>query len=77
LLDQLRGESLQWAEQISDGPPLAIRGILESVHKGLEVSLQEGTQIELDNLLKVRTSEDAIEGVTAFFTKRQAEFKGK
>jgi enoyl-CoA hydratase len=75
--DSLLSEAMTWAERLADGPPLAIHGILDSVQKGDSVSLQEGLSIELKNMLSVSGSEDAIEGVTAFFSKRKAEFKGR
>lgn len=75
--EKLLEEALHWAEQMAGGPPLAIKGILDSVNRGQEVPIHEGISIELENMLSVKNSEDAIEGVTAFFTKRKAEFKGK
>lgn len=75
--EQLLDEALQWAQQLADGPPLATRAILDSVERGLEVSVQQGVTIEKRNMLIVSRSEDAIEGVTAFFTRRKPEFKGK
>lgn len=75
--NQLLEEAFNWAREIADGPPLAMKGILNSVTQGLELPIQEGIAIELENLMTVKNSEDAIEGVTAFFTKRKADFKGK
>jgi enoyl-CoA hydratase len=75
--ESLLFEAMTWAEGFADGPPLAIQGILDSVQRGEAVTLQEGLSIELENMLKVSRSEDAIEGVTAFFSKRKAEFKGR
>jgi enoyl-CoA hydratase len=70
-------EALNWAKQMAEGPPLAIKGMLDSVYRGLELPIHDGIAIELENMLTVAGSEDAIEGVTAFFTKRKANFKGK
>lgn len=70
-------DALKWAAELADGPPLAIKGILDCLNSGAEVSLQKGLNIELENMLKVSRSEDAIEGVTAFFSKRKAEYKGR
>lgn len=75
--DQLKKATLSWAERLAEGAPLAMTGIMKSVNHGLACSIQEGTTVEMDNMLKVKNSEDAIEGVTAFFTKRKADFKGK
>lgn len=70
-------EAINWAEELADGPPLAINGILDSVQRGASESLQEGLSIELENMLKISGSEDAIEGITAFFSKRKPEYKGR
>ncbi|CAH0344044.1 enoyl-CoA hydratase-related protein [Bacillus sp. CECT 9360] len=75
--NELRNETLNWAKQLADGPPLAVKGIIESVVKGLEQPLQDGLSIELEHMLNVSRSEDAIEGVSAFFAKRKPEFKGR
>jgi enoyl-CoA hydratase len=75
--EKLMEEALNWAQLLAEGPPLAIKGILDSVNRGLEAPLEEGIAIELENLRMIKTSEDTIEGVTAFFTKRKPEFKGR
>lgn len=75
--EQLLEEALNWAAQFADGPPLAVKGILESVMKGSGQPFDEGLEIELGHILAVSRSEDAIEGVSAFYTKRTPEFKGK
>ncbi len=69
--------ALAYADQLAEGPPLAIRGILDAVSRGMETTLDEGLQIELEHNVSIVRSEDAIEGISAFFMKRKAEFKGK
>lgn len=73
----LHKETLKWAESLAEGPPLAIKAILDSVHRGIKSTLDKGLQIETENVLKVSTSQDAIEGISAFFTKRKPDFKGQ
>ena len=75
--NMLKFETLTIANRLAEGPPLAIKGILDSVMRGTEVPLEEGISIELDNMLKITKSEDAMEGISAFFMKRKAEFSGK
>ncbi|WP_251554209.1 enoyl-CoA hydratase/isomerase family protein [Neobacillus muris] len=75
--EDLMDEAIEWAARLAEGPPLAMKGILDSVNRGSDLPITEGTSIELEHIMAVRGSEDAIEGVTAFFTKRKAEFKGK
>ena len=76
-LEKLKEETMEWARQIADGPPLALSGILDSVNRGSDLPINQGIGIEIENMAAVSASQDAIEGVTAFFTKRKAEFKGK
>lgn len=75
--NMLKYETLAIAANLAEGPPLAVQGILDSVRRGTEVSLEEGISIELENMLKIARSEDAMEGISAFFMKRKAEFSGK
>lgn len=75
--DQLAEEAYEWAKQLAEGPPVAMKGILKSVMNGSEKDLSEGLKIERENMLAVMRTEDAIEGVAAFFTKRKPSFKGK
>ena len=75
--DQVREEAFQWAKELAAGPPIAMKGILDSVVRGCEKDLSRGLSIERENMLSVIRTEDAIEGVTAFFTKREPSFKGR
>ncbi len=56
---------------------MAIKGILDAVVRGGSSVLNEGLEIERENVKTVMTSEDAVEGVTAFFSKKQPSFKGR
>ncbi|MFD1428008.1 enoyl-CoA hydratase [Kroppenstedtia sanguinis] len=75
--EQVREEAFQWAKELAAGPPIAMKGILDAVVRGSEADLSQGLSIERENMLSVIGTEDAIEGVTAFFTKREPSFKGK
>lgn len=65
------------AKAIAKQAPLAIKYCLESVDRGLNMSLDEGLAHEADLFGLVFGSEDVREGVTAFVEKRKADFKGK
>jgi enoyl-CoA hydratase len=47
------------------------------VERGLEVSLNEGLATEMEEMLQVIATEDAVEGIQAFFTKKEPRFKGR
>ncbi|MBH8596578.1 enoyl-CoA hydratase/isomerase family protein [Thermoactinomyces sp. CICC 10521] len=70
-------EAFSQAKQLAAGPPIALKAILDSTIRGEEVLLKQGLEIEKENMLKVAQTEDAIEGVAAFFSKRAPSFKGR
>jgi len=65
------------ARQIAKRPPIATRLILEAVDDGLPAPLDQALEIETRHFLKVLRTEDAAEGIQAFFGKREPQFKGK
>jgi enoyl-CoA hydratase/carnithine racemase len=65
------------ARQIAKRPPIATRLIIEAVDDGLEAPIDQALEIETRAFLKVLRTEDASEGIQAFFGKREAQFKGK
>jgi enoyl-CoA hydratase/carnithine racemase len=65
------------ARQIGKRPPIATRLILETVDDGLPAPIDTALEIEARAFLKTLRTEDAAEGIQAFFGKREAEFKGR
>jgi enoyl-CoA hydratase/carnithine racemase len=65
------------ARQIAKRPPIATRLILEAVDDGLAAPIEQALEIETRHFTKVLRTEDASEGIQAFFGKREPEFKGK
>ena len=65
------------ARQIGKRPPLATRLIIEAVDDGLEAPMDKALEIETRAFLKVLRTEDASEGIQAFFGKREPSFKGR
>ncbi len=57
--------------------PLAASYVLETVNRGLNVSLEDGIRLEADYFGKSCASNDMKEGTSAFLEKRKPEFKGK
>ena len=56
---------------------VALRYAKESIDTGLDMDLKDGIKNEINCVGMVFSSEDRIEGVTAFLEKRKAEFKNK
>jgi len=65
------------AQKIIANAPLAVQYSLEAINKGLEMTLSEALYLEAVLFSVACSSEDKIEGTTAFLEKRPAQFKGK
>jgi len=65
------------ARELAKRPPIATRLIIEAVDDGIQAPIDQAIEVELRAFLQTLRSEDASEGIQAFFQKRPAEFKGK
>jgi enoyl-CoA hydratase/carnithine racemase len=65
------------ARQLGKRAPLATAAILKAVDEGLEAPMAKSIDIELEQFLPTLRSEDAAEGIQAFFAKREPQFKGR
>ena len=65
------------AREIAKRPPIATRLIIEAVDEGLEAPIDKAIDIEIRAFLKSLKTEDASEGIQAFFAKREPSFKGR
>jgi enoyl-CoA hydratase len=73
----LMAEARKLAAALAAKAPIAMRYILEAVHKGLEMPLPQAQVFEATLFGLVSSTEDMREGTKAFLEKRKAEFKGK
>jgi enoyl-CoA hydratase/carnithine racemase len=65
------------ARQLARRAPLATAAIIRAVDEGLEAPMAKSIDIELEAFMPTLRSEDAAEGIQAFFAKREPQFKGK
>jgi enoyl-CoA hydratase/carnithine racemase len=65
------------ARQLAKRAPLATAAIIKAVDEGLEAPMARSIDVEIDAFMPTLRSEDAAEGIQAFFAKREAEFKGR
>jgi enoyl-CoA hydratase/carnithine racemase len=70
-------EAKALARQLARRPPVATRLIIEAVDEGLEAPMEKALDIEVRAFLTSLRTEDAAEGIQAFFAKREPDFKGR
>lgn len=75
--DQLREETLKLAAKIAEKAPIALQLVKEAVKFASRSNLDEGLRREVDLFAVCFSTEDKVEGVSAFLEKRKPEFKGK
>ncbi len=65
------------ADEISQLAPLAIRSCIEAVTTGLDLTLDEGLDLEAKLFAELFATDDMREGTRAFLEKRKPVFSGK
>jgi enoyl-CoA hydratase len=73
----LMSEARALATNLAAKAPVAVRYILDSVTKGMQLPLGEAQVLEATLFGLVASTDDMREGTSAFLQKRKAEFKGK
>jgi enoyl-CoA hydratase/carnithine racemase len=70
-------EAKDLARAIASRAPIATRLIIDCVDRGLGAPVDDGAEAEIRSFLAVLRTEDAGEGIQAFFGKRRPAFKGR
>ena len=70
-------EAKALARALAKRPPIASRVLIEAVEDGLDAPIDQALEIETRAFLQTMRTEDAAEGIQAFFARREPEFKGK
>jgi len=74
---RVRDEARELAGLLAAKPPVVMKYILDAVRSGMQMSLQEGCDLEATLFGLVAATEDMREGTQAFLEKRDARFKGQ
>ncbi len=74
--DLLEEKTGQLVETIAEGPPRVIAAIKRAIYASPDNNLQTQTDLEAANQREAFLSNDAAEGMRAFFEKRKPLFKG-
>jgi enoyl-CoA hydratase len=67
----------EWAAKLASKSPLIMRLGKEAMHRQLDMSFDDALDYLRAQLTLALSSEDIVEGVTAFFEKRDPEWKGR
>ena len=73
----LMAVGMEMAREMASRAPIALRYAKEAVHKGMDLTLEQGLRLEADLYLLLHTTNDRAEGITAFRKKRTPQFKGR
>jgi 2-(1,2-epoxy-1,2-dihydrophenyl)acetyl-CoA isomerase len=75
--ERLEAETLALAERLANGPTVAYGCIKEQINASHSNSLEEQLMLEARNFGRCAASDDWVEGVTAFASKRKPVFRGR
>jgi enoyl-CoA hydratase/carnithine racemase len=75
--DQLMVVAMDMAREMVSKSPIALRYAKEAIHKGMDLTLEQGLRLEADLYLLIHTTKDWAEGIQAFREKRTPKFEGR
>src|SRR5262249_29591974 len=70
-------DTLAYARRIAAGPPRVHAWIKRAVYGALDGTLQDALDVEAKGQMELLRSRDFMEGVMAFFEKREPRFTGE
>ena len=72
-IKELMHEAMKVAERIASNAPFAVRATKQAINEGLQVDIDSGILIEIEQFSRCFTTEDQKEAMTAFVEKRKAK----
>ncbi|MFW9846035.1 MAG: enoyl-CoA hydratase/isomerase family protein [Candidatus Thorarchaeota archaeon] len=76
-VEDLRAGTMDFAKNLAKKPGVAIRLAKQSLNNAWEMALKDNLSYEVDVFCQTFDTEDKVEGVDAFLTKREPTFKHK
>ena len=73
----LMKEATAFAITLTKRPPLAVAAVLDGMSVGSDRGFDEGLRVDQEWSVKLGSSKDAVEGMTAFLQKREPSFIGE
>jgi enoyl-CoA hydratase len=74
---ELMNAAKELANKLATKAPLAVAAIKKAINDGMEVDLDRGLAIEAAQFAITASTEDRVEGTSAFLEKRKPEWKGR
>jgi len=75
--EKFEEEVMALAKELAAGPPVSLRAAKYAINFGAELPAEIGQYIEAGMFAVATSTQDVVEGVSAFFQRRKPEFKGK
>lgn len=75
--DELIDECIKLARKILENSPIAVFQAKKAINQGSEISLSNALALEAEAWLVNFSTEDRVEGLSAFLEKRKPEYKGR
>ena len=75
--DDLMTAVMELARKMAAKSPVSLAYVREAIHKGMDLTLDQGLRLEADLYYLIHTTDDRTEGIKAFRQKRRPQFKGK
>ncbi len=76
-LGDLMRVAADMAQAMASMGPLALQYAKEAIHRGMDLTLQEGLRLEADLYFLLHTTRDRTEGIRAFQKKKAPQFEGR
>jgi enoyl-CoA hydratase len=74
---KLMSEAMDLAQEIASKGPIALRYVKEAIHKGMDMTLEQGLRLEADLYCLLHSTRNRKEGIETFGEKKTPLFEGK